>query len=58
MKSPSLTTFYDPRMSLDQEFLKGYTLTPAKPRLIMENFHAKFHKPMCHTASRRHNLTT
>lgn len=23
-------------MSLDQEFLKGYTLTPAKPRLIME----------------------
>jgi len=28
-------------MSLDQEFLKGYTLTPAKPRLIMEYLERK-----------------
>jgi hypothetical protein len=41
MKSPSLSTFYNPKMSLDQEFVKGYTLTPAKPRLIMEYLERK-----------------
>jgi len=28
-------------MSLEQEFLKGYTLTPAKPRLSMEDLEKK-----------------
>ena len=41
MKSPYLSTFYNPKMSLDQEFLTGYTLTPAKPRLIMEYLERK-----------------
>jgi acetoin utilization deacetylase AcuC-like enzyme len=41
MKSLLLSTFYNPKMSLDQEFLKGYTLTSAKPRLIMEYLERK-----------------
>lgn len=41
MKAPFLSTFYNPKMSLDKELLKGYTLTPAKPRLIMEYLERK-----------------
>lgn len=36
MKKPRLRTFYNPKMSLDSEKLKGYTQTPAKPKLMME----------------------
>jgi len=36
MKSPFLSTFYNPKMSLDKDLFKGYTNTPAKPRFIMD----------------------
>jgi acetoin utilization deacetylase AcuC-like enzyme len=36
MKKPFLHTFYHPKMSVNPDNLTGYTLTPAKPRLMIE----------------------
>jgi len=36
MKSSKLHTFYHPMMSVSTDNLTGYSLTPAKPRLLME----------------------
>lgn len=36
MKSKRLHTFYNPKMSLHPEKVTGYTLTPAKPKLMMD----------------------
>ena len=41
MKTPRLHTFYHPKMSVNPENLTGYTLTPAKPRLMIEYLERK-----------------
>jgi acetoin utilization deacetylase AcuC-like enzyme len=41
MKNPRLHTFYHPKMSVNPENLTGYTLTPAKPRLMIEYLEKK-----------------
>ncbi len=41
MKNPRLHTFYHPKMSVNPDNLTGYTLTPAKPRLMIEYLERK-----------------
>lgn len=41
MKNSRLRTFYHPKMSVNPDNLTGYTLTPAKPRLMIEYLERK-----------------
>jgi len=41
LKAPQIHTFFNPRMSLSLEQLKGYTQTPAKPGLMIDYLKSK-----------------